>query len=779
MKFNFKKITSVIACTALLGSTLGFAAAVNYPEPFVTGGAADVAIVYGSNPLTAVTDSADAALTIGASLSKSVASTGAITLGEGDKYRIERGSTQLHVGSGFLDVLTTGKVDENKLPTILSEGQFTDKNNDLFDYSQQIQLSNVTLTMFKDSDYKKDEPVVGYKIDKDTNVLNYTLTMDDEPLWANLETKDLPLMGKNYYILDAVNNTSLTLLDSAGDGIVADDDVSTTVNAGGKTYVVTAEYIGATSVKLNIDGKLTNVLSVAQTQRLDDGSYVGIREILYNSKESRSSSVEFSIGTGKLKLTDGDNVELNEDESVDGLKVDLVSSGEKLKSVNLIWTNDKEAFVTEDKTLTMPGFESLTLSYTGMTVTADGTKEAISIEPDGKDQMTLNNFPMETSDVTFSLLYGNTTYGWLGLGEDSETSLKTVASGALTFNGNTDAYFVVSYVNGDEAQSYLVKFDSFKETNNGADNETSMSYMKDGAWEATTVGVDDTPTFGNSNIDLTIGTIDADAETVVVTPGTNINFKEAYSKGGLKVNLPVIGSGAGSSINLTLVGPANHNRTSYNLLMEEEDKDNNKGSGSDITATLGFNSDGEASVKAVSGGGATSEEIQSTNVYRNFVYSAHGTEILFDQSDESSAQDSLILNYPTEEYVANVYLSASAAVTSEAGTVLTIMDSEVASIGSQNLIVVGGSCINTVAAELLGGTLCGTDFSAKANNVGAGMFLIKTFDRPGVAGKVATLVAGYDALDTVNAANALTTKTVEIAVGKAYTGTTAETLTAA
>jgi hypothetical protein len=238
----------------LLGSTLGFAAAVNYPEPFVTGGAADVAIVYGSNPLTAVTDNAGAALTIGASLSKSVVSTGAITLGEGDKYRIERGSTQIHVGSGFLDVLTTGRVDENKLPTILNEGQFTDKNNDLFDYSQQIQLSNVTLTMFKDSDYIKNEPVVGYKLDKDTNVLNYTLTMDDEPLWANLETTDLPLMGKMYYVLDAVNNTSLTLLDSAGDGLVADDDVATKINAGGKTYVITAEYIGTTTVKLNIDG---------------------------------------------------------------------------------------------------------------------------------------------------------------------------------------------------------------------------------------------------------------------------------------------------------------------------------------------------------------------------------------------------------------------------------------------------------------------------------------------------------------------------------------------
>jgi hypothetical protein len=49
MRFNFRKIASVVASAAMIGSTIGVAAAANYPAPFVSGGAADVAIVYGSS----------------------------------------------------------------------------------------------------------------------------------------------------------------------------------------------------------------------------------------------------------------------------------------------------------------------------------------------------------------------------------------------------------------------------------------------------------------------------------------------------------------------------------------------------------------------------------------------------------------------------------------------------------------------------------------------------------------------------------------------------------
>jgi len=89
------------------------------------------------------------------------------------------------------------------------------------------------------------------------------------------------------------------------------------------------------------------------------------------------------------------------------------------------------------------------------------------------------------------------------------------------------------------------------------------------------------------------------------------------------------------------------------------------------------------------------------------------------------------------------------------GQIAIIKDSEVATATNKHLIVVGGSCVNTAAAKILDSDapLCGADFTT-ATNVAAGGYIIKTVDAGiagGTAGKVAMLVAGYNAADTTNA----------------------------
>ena len=160
MKFNFKKISSVIACTALLGSTLGFAAAVNYPEPFVTGGAADVAIVYGSNPLTSSTD-ISAAATIGNSLTPLITSTGGAVSGAGDKVKIEKGSNKLNIGTTLSSVWGTNvKISNSDLPILLGNGVFSNKQNTEYKYEQTISIGTLNFTHFADSDYQNRLPTL-------------------------------------------------------------------------------------------------------------------------------------------------------------------------------------------------------------------------------------------------------------------------------------------------------------------------------------------------------------------------------------------------------------------------------------------------------------------------------------------------------------------------------------------------------------------------------------------------------------------------------------------
>jgi len=119
--------------------------------------------------------------------------------------------------------------------------------------------------------------------------------------------------------------------------------------------------------------------------------------------------------------------------------------------------------------------------------------------------------------------------------------------------------------------------------------------------------------------------------------------------------------------------------------------------------------------------------------------------------------------------------TVSSGTVKELGSV-SVKDSDAAAVSGKNLIVVGGSCVNSVAATLLGSTsaLCGADFST-STGVSAGQFLIQTFARDG--GKVATLVAGYGADDTANAGKYLTTQTVDTSVAAKYIGTSATVAT--
>jgi hypothetical protein len=150
-----------------------------------------------------------------------------------------------------------------------------------------------------------------------------------------------------------------------------------------------------------------------------------------------------------------------------------------------------------------------------------------------------------------------------------------------------------------------------------------------------------------------------------------------------------------------------------------------------------------------------------------------GTLVTTDQS--TSDQYTAVVSYPDEQVNAQVYFDAiSAGEATSLGSV-SVMDTELASSGlqSRNLIVVGGSCVNSVAASLLGSSspMCGSSWTA-ATGAGSGQYVVQTFNNPNAGAKVATLVAGWAAGDTQNAATYLRTQSVDTSVGMKYKGTT-------
>jgi hypothetical protein len=551
-------------------------------------------------------------------------------------------------------------------------------------------------------------------------------------------------MGKKYYVLKT-SSTDMTLLDTASTTVLASGDTKT-IN--GKS--VTASFVGSSTVQLTVDGETTNVLNAGDTYKLSDGTYVGIKNILASGQIDVPNQVEFSVGSGKLVIpvnaTSTKNVKMN-DKNVDGLTGNVSVTSGSVNSISLNWNAYNDEFVTPDNSIVMPGFEALKLSYTGLTYPKN---EKVEVRAGGDDYMQLNNFPMESGAADVNVLYGDSATGnFTGLGKDASHQLVTSSNENITFDGNTDDYFVATYADSRAAESYLVRATSF--TDDGATTPTNMTtfeYYKDGSWVTAKSDRKPGQEVQIGNVVFTVDSINRLDRTVKVTAGTNVNFNTLYSKEGLKVYLPT---------SLTINASTNKTET-YGLIFSEENKDGDLGMGQNVTATIGWNTQNPAQVSvtnvAATGSASSSTEIGNTKVYQQDLYSQLATRTLWDKSGD---QRSLALDYHGSEVTANVYLTSADATTSGSGDMgaLLIKDSEVSTTSASNLIIVGGSCVNTAAATLLGGAYCGAAFTEKTG-VGAGQFLIKEFKDSAIDGKYAVLVAGYEAADTTNAVTYLT-----------------------
>jgi hypothetical protein len=145
---------------------------------------------------------------------------------------------------------------------------------------------------------------------------------------------------------------------------------------------------------------------------------------------------------------------------------------------------------------------------------------------------------------------------------------------------------------------------------------------------------------------------------------------------------------------------------------------------------------------------------------------------------ENNADDDIVsIQVPNEDMEATVSLTVggSASSSSEEG-ILSLTDDEVSQASGMNLVVVGGSAINSVAAELLGGAYSEADFTA-ATGVAAGEAMIESFSYNGAT---ALLVAGYNKEDTTMATTYLLNEVDDVSdVALKVTSTTEATALAA
>ena len=858
MRFNFKKIVSVLASAAMIGSTVGMAAAAaTYPDPFVKSGVANVAIVLGAN---AATIDNIAAVDIGSSLQEELAkqtattsTTGASATG-GDSVNLATSSQKLYFNSTVADARTS--VTKVEMPTILADGKVTDDAGTEYSYKQSITPGNSSIGYSTSGGDLTDPALllqVGTTADSYLYKLDITFNKNINLSSTYVQGNNIKILGKDFTIgassTTATAGSEVLYLYGAGTEKTLTEGETASVEIGGKTYSIELKSVeqtgGINYVSVSIDGGSVRRIQEGVSSKISDLE-VYAKTIHYLAKEAQVSYADLNIGSKKLKIgTAGTTVKEGSDEtSLYGTAATLTASGKALSSITIKVAKQKATsdYIGIGQSFEDPVFGGLTVQLAGI---VPELTAAI------RDKVVIDTNNARNAKVTFtSALAGDAGEKQVYIAHDQDTSDSTVT----TLMADSSNY-TIHVREGDEVlqNEYAIinagdygRIIRLTEVPSGAFETTSKIQFEDVITGKTlfdgglTVGTDGQ---ANTNIDgntyyfnvtrnsstngvqITWGTSAAAGGVGSVTTlfpriklakggwiaflnGNETIVNKTYSLPGIQTladyesglawssaeshklygnvdyilsgringtpianttitGIDMNGDGSLSSVDCLLNGTITNSMGGAVLFVEEKKttETGNANNGDVICTNLdlsGSTTPVEISVSTprVTNVSSGLQSLTSDSAKQRLI-TRYGSYVEYDSTDN----DKVTIYYPDEQMYADVLMTAvGAEVTagSSGGSVsplgsVAVMDSEVATVSSKNLIVVGGSCINTVAAKILGSDtpLCGADFTTKTN-ISSGQFLIKAVDSPYTTGKVAMLVAGYEGADTRKAATYLT-----------------------
>lgn len=872
--FNFKKIASVLASVVMLSSTIGFAAAAKYPEPFVKGGTADSAVIWGANAaMTDLTAAIDLQQSLGALVKTGTTTTGAGIVGEAAP--LFTGGTKLYINDSLNSIKSV--VTKADLPQILKAGSFS--GNVDASTSFTIDIGSNPKTTFAKQPTSSNDPV--YALTTSTTQANYiynsTVTFSKAVNFshADSEGQDIKLFGVGYTVAAATDTDTLVLLKSAEKFSLDSNNPTKDVTIEGSSYTI--ELVSASDSAATV--KVTNSAGVSNSKEISESASKRVGDITIAVITADETNLKLSAtivaGTDKITLEDGSAVQTGEtDTTVDGTLVDFETGNPNNLTALTISVyapeSDKDA-INAGSSFVDPIYKNFKLDFSGINIASDSTtaRETITIIPksDDKSDITFTDWRGNTKTIQWSKdiagnLVGGVTSSVALMLDDNNRNITVVEMGNITHNG----YVVV----GNQDDGRLLKLTAVKNssqtgsTNTDGDKvEFTDVFSNDvykAIWSSDGVG---SIAVGGKTYDLYLT---GDANNASENYQVHLNYPDSSGAGDL-ILFPTIQTGKGAKIafyepvelqlngyamragsavvqnitriripdgdgyedatitpdslggvtanmslwNITRDGSTvtlnvsndgidsgvlwnveglTFNITSHNITTENgynktvvylvepdgggningsalivwEEKDDNTNWNAVIIATEpGRTGDDGLGVDETPSGDTWSNDSSSWRSSRasdsklTDAADLWGTIVTYDASD--SDQTKATISYPDEQIFAQIYMAEnSASITPGSvsggggGQILIVKDSEVSSVAGKNLVVVGGSCINTVAAKILGSDspLCTSDFTAKTNT-GEGQYIIKSVKSPYSDNKVAMLVAGYEAADTVNA----------------------------
>ncbi len=835
--FNFKKIASVLASAVMLSSTIGFAAAASYPEPFVTNGVADAAVVYGdAGAISDVTAAINVQQRLGSLATSGDAGTSAAV--SGDAAPLFSGGTKLYVNDSLNTV--TNVLTDDELPVVLADTSFS--GNVDSSMTQTIDIGSNPRVTFKRQPTSSDEP--GFALQTSTTQANYiynaTITFNKAVNFshADSEGEDIELFGQTYTISSATDNDNLILLKSAEKLSLDSDSPVADVTIDGSVYTI--ELVSASDTSATV--KVTDSSGSSESKEINEAASKKINGITVAVTTADETNLKLSAtvvaGSDKITLNDGSNVQVGEDDTVvDGTLVsfeDTTTTSNITKLAISVYAPDSDQdAIKNGEVFVDPVFGSFKVDFAGLSIADDGAaREEIKFTTNGDDKIDLTFTDHRGKEKTFTWAQNRSA---VALMRDDDFRNITVAERGKI---KDEEYTVV----GNEDEGYLLRLSTVKNQTTGTDQDkviftdvfsgetyetvwssdgTGTMSVKGKSYSVSVVGPS---SFSSNQYNVTLGFPDSTGNDVIVYPtiqtnkgakvalyepltidlsddnndgtesnisnfkfpdgdgytsiavaktgGANnwtINSVEVISNGTAGTSFAigqlayfVNGSGSGDSVTIKLRDTNGAPISNPAVVIFEEKDDNSNYEAWIATVEVGGTGDDGLGINKLestwtndSSAWSDTSPADSKKTLKADLFGAIVTE---DSSD--SDQKDATLSYPDEQIYAQIYVAEeSAAITPGAvassgsgGQVLIVKDNDVASVAGKNLVVVGGSCINTAAAKILGSDspVCTSGFT-DATGVGSGQYIIKSVTSPYSDDKVATLVAGYNAADTTNA----------------------------
>ncbi len=641
----------------------------------------------------------------------------------------------------------------------------------------------------------------------------------------DFEDEDLVLMGKTYAITKAYrggkNQTKLTLMGGDVTDTLEEGQTKTyTIN--GKEYEVTALIIDDTTstatVKMKVNGQVTRKMKEDQTDKVA-GVEIGVRSLLGNEAgDVTQDLVEFYLGVDKIIIEDSDIIRSGggtlqvAEETISDAKVEITGTDDttktKLSKIQIRVAADDDYYIGEGKKVTTQmddpeGFftRNFDIEFQGLSI--PGSSE-VKIQNAGDKQYNLQFTNKDGTEYKFPIL-SVISSGVNRVGDDSGTRDLILREGivgqsALTYNIEDEDTFIINNNKpaGDRQTGFthVLQYKSQDATNNvlkfkdlGSGETLEVSYTSPGQNDTgivlggTKFVIDIMSDVDNSNISVDLdgdGSITTSEQPWIVT------------KGGAYINVSVADRSGYDICNIT-----SGNLVTVEVTVDADDIDDAT-EDETILANLSVDTTPRLDISTVAKKGtATLTPGYRSGYFLSGLHKVGTTDnrqertvygILIDQLVDTSGPDELTMTVPDKQAEALVYFTANTPTltktTSEGGALVSStvapialgtakLASEVDDVKAQNAIIVGGPCVNTAAATVLGNpTPCTKGFVE-------GKAMVKLVEQTN--GNVAMIIAGYSALDTRRAARVVAegTKLAELDAGVSEVEVAGTTLTEA